>query len=159
MSFESKTDTLMTSPVWSLKMAVGVLVSTFHRMHVESPDEVMICKPPTLVRSEFASDNNVICKQTTHAASKQDTHLLILDETAARQVALVLSKLAIGLLLTAALLAGRQLVHGAQVVQTTAGNEVAARRVRAGHHPRGPQRDRVDLVGRERVPDLSRADR
>ena len=38
-----------------------------------------------------------------------------------------------------------QRVDGAHVVQSATRHEVTARSVRAGHHPRGPQRYRVDL--------------
>lgn len=47
----------------------------------------------------------------------------------------------------------RQVVDGADVVKTTARDVVARRRVRAGHDPRGSQRDGVDLVRCVSVPD------
>ena len=43
-------------------------------------------------------------------------------------------------------------VYRADVVQTAAGHEVAGGRVGAGHHPGGPQRDGMHLVGGVAVP-------
>lgn len=46
-------------------------------------------------------------------------------------------------------LTGLQVVDGADVVQATAGHVVPGRGVGARHHPRGTQRDGVDLENRE----------
>lgn len=42
-------------------------------------------------------------------------------------------------------LAGLQVVDGADVVQTSAGNVISRRGIGACHHPGGAQRDGVDL--------------
>lgn len=47
----------------------------------------------------------------------------------------------------------REVVDGADVVKTTAGDEIAAGGVGAGHDPGGAQGDGVHLVGRVGVPD------
>mmetsp|Transcript_6491 Transcript_6491/g.19683 ORF Transcript_6491/g.19683 Transcript_6491/m.19683 type:complete len:350 (-) Transcript_6491:117-1166(-) len=75
--------------------------------------------------------------------------LLVADETAATQVAGVSVQLTAH---TDGNLAAAQVVDRANVVQTTAGHEGTARRVRAGHHPRGAKRDGVHLVRGETVP-------
>jgi len=90
--------------------------------------------------------------QDTSGITRRGQNLIILDETAARQVTLVLSKLGMSLLLAIDVVLG-QLVHGAQVVEATAGHESAGRRVGASHDPGGTKRDGVHLVGGERVPD------
>lgn len=46
-----------------------------------------------------------------------------------------------------------KVVNGADVVETTAGNVVAAGGVGASHDPRRAQRNRVDLVGCVSIPD------
>ena len=46
-----------------------------------------------------------------------------------------------------------QIVNGTDVVESTAGDEVAGGGEGAGHDPGGPQGDGVDLVGRVGVPD------
>ena len=48
--------------------------------------------------------------------------------------------------------AGAEVVHGADVVETTAGDERAGGGVAAGHNPGGAEGDGVDLVGAETVP-------
>lgn len=46
------------------------------------------------------------------------------------------------------------LVDGAEVVQATAGNQAVLRLFKgAGHHPGGPERNRLQLVGGVAVPD------
>lgn len=50
-------------------------------------------------------------------------------------------------------LLGLEVVDRADVVQPTAGDEIARRGVSAGHDPRGTERDGVDFVGGVGVPD------
>jgi hypothetical protein len=82
------------------------------------------------------------------------------DEATARQVTLVLREFGVDLLDGGFLLTTfREFVKSAQVVQTTASNEIAGRRVAAGHDPRGTERDGVELVGGPGVPDLEERER
>jgi len=78
-------------------------------------------------------------------------NLPVIDEPAAAEVTGVGAELA-STLDTTALLAV-EVVDGADVVQSTACDEVARRRVGASHDPTRPQRDGVDLVGSVGVPD------
>lgn len=48
-------------------------------------------------------------------------------------------------------LTGLQVVDGADVVQTSAGNVVPRRGIGARHHPGGAQRDGVDLEERRKI--------
>ena len=89
--------------------------------------------------------------------SEWQSNLLIRDESAARQVTLVLCELSIRLLSRSrglcALGSRGHLVDGAEIVETAARDELSRRAVRAGHDPRRSQRDGVHLVGGESVPD------
>lgn len=49
-------------------------------------------------------------------------------------------------------LASFETVDRADVIETAAGHVRPGRRVRAGHHPTGSQRNRVHFVGRVGVP-------
>lgn len=76
--------------------------------------------------------------------------LLVVNEAAAGKVA------GVGVELTADAngeLLGLEVVNGADVVETTAGDEVVGGGVGAGHHPGRAEGDGVGLVGREGVPD------
>lgn len=73
----------------------------------------------------------------------------VVDETAARQVAGVPTKLPCH---SGGAFSRAQVVDGANVVETTASHVVAAWRVSAGHDPRRAQRNRVDLVGSVGIP-------
>ena len=68
--------------------------------------------------------------------------LVVVDEAAAGQVAGVAGQLPGHSDVPFACL---QAVDGADVVQTATGDVAAGRRVGAGHHPAGPQRDGVNL--------------
>mmetsp|Transcript_44876 Transcript_44876/g.124459 ORF Transcript_44876/g.124459 Transcript_44876/m.124459 type:complete len:423 (+) Transcript_44876:439-1707(+) len=87
-------------------------------------------------------------QHATHVARRGED-LLVVDEAAARQVARVgreLTRDLDGLVLRV------EVVDRADVVQAAARDVPAPRRKRASHHPRGTERDRVDLVGGEGVP-------
>lgn len=87
-----------------------------------------------------------------HAAgiTRAGHNLLVVDETAAGEVS------SVGVELTADTdgeLLGLKVVDGADVVETTASNEVVRWSVGAGHDPGRTERDSVGLVGGEGVPD------
>lgn len=75
----------------------------------------------------------------------------VVDKSAAREVSRVAGELAgdAGRAITV----GVEVVDGADVVETTAGDVVAAGGVGASHDPRGAEGDGVDLVGGVGVPD------
>lgn len=75
----------------------------------------------------------------------------VVDEAAAGEVTGVTGELASDARGAIALLV--EVVDGADIVEATAGNEVAARSVGAGHDPGGAQGNGVDLVGSVGVPD------
>lgn len=75
---------------------------------------------------------------------------LVADESAAGQVTRVARELARD---TCGAFSRRQVVDGADVIEPTAGYVVAGGRVGAGHDPRRPQGDGVDLVRCVGVPD------
>ena len=85
-----------------------------------------------------------------HVARRGDDAAVV-DEAAARQVAGVARQFAGDPCRPVAVLV--EVVDGADVVETAAGHKVAARGVCAGHDPRGPQRDGVDLVCCVGIPD------
>lgn len=93
-----------------------------------------------------------------HVAGARDD-LAIVNESAATEVARVSAQLPRGLGAShrasrgGRRRAGLDRVDGADVVESSAGDKVAARRVGARHDPTRPERDGVDLVGRVGVPD------
>lgn len=78
----------------------------------------------------------------------QDT--TIVDEATARKVARVAREFSGD---ASGTVASRKVVDGANIVETTASDVVAAGSVGASHDPRGSQRNGVDLVGAVGVPD------
>jgi len=75
--------------------------------------------------------------------------LSVIQEAAARKIASVRVELAAH---ADRKLATAQIVYGADVVETATSDETARRRVGAGHHPRRPEGNSVNLVGGERIP-------
>ena len=88
--------------------------------------------------------------QHTGHVTRRCENTLVGDESAATEVARVAGQLACHTCWT---FPSRQIVDGADVIETTTGDVVAGRGVGAGHDPRRAQRDGVDLVGRVGVPD------
>ena len=82
------------------------------------------------------------------AGGGQDTS--VVDETATGKVARMPGELSSDAGRT---FTGGEVVDGADVVETTASDVVAARRIGASHHPRGTERNRMNLVGRVGIPD------
>ena len=90
-----------------------------------------------------------IPKHTGHVSGRrQDT--AIVDESAAGQVTGVTGELASH---AGRPVVGGEVVDGADVVETTAGNVITARGVSAGHDPGGAEGDGVHFVGGVRIPD------
>lgn len=77
-------------------------------------------------------------------------HLIIVEEPTARQIAGVAGQLPGHAHIT---LARLQAVDRADIVESAARHIAAGRRIGARHHPRGAQRNRMDLVRRVRIPD------
>lgn len=75
----------------------------------------------------------------------------VVDEATAGEVAGVAGELAGDARRAVALLI--EVVYGADVVETTAGDKVARGGIGAGHDPRGAEGDGVDLVGGVGIPD------
>jgi len=82
------------------------------------------------------------------AGGGQDT--TVVDEAATGQVAGMTGELTGD---TGRTFPGGEVVDGADVVETTASNVIAARGIGASHHPGGTERNRMNLVGRVGVPD------
>lgn len=78
----------------------------------------------------------------------QDT--TVVDEAATGQVAGVTGELTSD---TGRTFPGGEVVDGADVVETTAGHVIAAWSIGACHHPRGTERNGMDLIGGVGVPD------
>ena len=88
-------------------------------------------------------------EHTGHIARRgQDT--TVVDEAATGEIARMAGELTSN---ASRPFTRRKVVDGADVIETTTGNVIAARRISARHHPRGAKRDRMDLVGRIGVPD------
>jgi len=90
--------------------------------------------------------------QYTSGVARGGDDLGITDETAARQVALVMSQLRIGLLRQVVVLAVGQAIDGAEVIEAAARHEVARGRIGASHDPRRAQGNGMDFIGGESVP-------
>jgi hypothetical protein len=88
--------------------------------------------------------------QDTGHVTRRGEDASVADETAAAEVSRVARQFPGD---TGRAIARRQVVDGADVIQTTAGDVVPAGRVGAGHDPRGSKGDGVDLVRRVRIPD------
>lgn len=88
-----------------------------------------------------------IPKHTCHVAGRRDD-LPVVDKPAAAEVARVCAQLSGDLDLSACgtRSCASEGVDGADVIEATACDEVAGRRIRAGHDPRGAEWDGVDLV-------------
>lgn len=90
-----------------------------------------------------------IPKHASHVARGcEDT--AIIDEATAGEVTGMAGKLSCD---AGGAISGREVVNGANVVKTTAGDVVSAGGIGTGHDPRRSQRDGVDLVGSVGVPD------
>jgi hypothetical protein len=90
-----------------------------------------------------------IPEHTGHVARRCENSPVI-DESAAAEVARVTGKLPGD---TCGSFSCREVVNGADVVQTAAGDVITARGVGAGHDPRGSQGNSVEFVGSVSVPD------
>ena len=87
--------------------------------------------------------------QHARGIARGSNNLLVIDESAAREIAGVRVQLAAD---TDRELLALKIVNRANVIETTTGNKVVGGGISAGHDPGRAQRDGVGLVRRERVP-------
>jgi len=91
-------------------------------------------------------------QHTGHVTGRSD-NLSVIDEPAAREIARVSTEFPGALDRANPAFLRTEIVNGANVVETTAGDKVARRRIGTGHDPRRAKGDGMDLVRCVGIPD------